>query len=277
MSNYRQSIITIYIHPDKGPIMPMQLDMLEIEIKAVSVPGIHSSHDDHRIGEIVARIKEKFPNVDPGSKRRELSHLISRLSQISMFNGIGLRLPGNIDGETPPIDLSTAAAADAFGRLTQEAITLKRELEDSRRKYDTVNALVPSLEHDNEQLRMLSGKVREEIEDLRIQLQDADLQVKRIIIDNKKYRDKINQLQLDNATLQTRVDQTVRDKQMLLSQQQELAVLREGKVNAGKTELQLRETIKKREQEIRELHERLSHNPTVKAKDNQDKEPWRDL
>jgi DNA repair exonuclease SbcCD ATPase subunit len=277
----RQNIITIYIHPDKGPISYMQLDMLEIEIKAVNLPPFHSSHDSHRIDEIIAAIKKKFPDVDPESKRRELAHLISRLSQTSMFNGIALRLPGRIDGDgaPPPPDLNTAA--DEFRRLTQEAITLKRELEDWKRKYDTANALVPSLEKDNDALRELYHKTHEEVEDLRIQLQDADLQINRISAENKKFRDKINQLEVDKAALKTQVEQAARDKKTLLAWQQELAALRESKVNARKLEQQLRETIKRREQDIRDLQARLRRltdeiDPTIKASDGKDKEPWLD-
>jgi ribosomal protein S28E/S33 len=95
-------LIQIYIHPDKGPITPVILNILEIENKVIHLP-INVNRDEARVQEIIMAITKVLPNVDPWSKTRELSQLVRSVSQIStfeqllMYQGIVIRLPGTIE------------------------------------------------------------------------------------------------------------------------------------------------------------------------------------
>ena len=279
MNTNLQNNVTIYLHPeDGGPISPLELDMLAIEIKAVSSTDFRN-RDEVRINEIIALIKAKFPKLDPGSRRRDLTHLISRLVQVSMFDGVALHVPGKIDGASPPSDKNAAAAAKQLSELTEEVMTLRRDKQELAAQYDTLNVRVPNLEQNNKQLREAYSKEHQELVELRTQLNDVDVQINRLSSDAKKCRDRIKQLEVANGELQTQVNLANRDKQTLRSLQQELISLRQGRDNAVKAEQQLRETIKKRDQEIHDLRERLRHNPNLSPRGGEPpkgKESWRD-
>src|SRR5437868_14023432 len=113
--NELQFVITIYIRPDKGPISEMKLDMLAIDTEAMQ-STTNGKNDERRLDKIAEKITEKFPKVEPQRKLNELRLLIARLSHVSLFDGVVLRLPGEIDGSTPPQQQAFPSPED-FKRL----------------------------------------------------------------------------------------------------------------------------------------------------------------
>ncbi len=244
-------VITLYIHPEKGPITPMRLDMMDVEVAAIRSP-VGANRDDVRAREIAARIKKEFKDVDPHSKLGEIRTLVGKLSHTYLFNGIALCLPGTIDGKSVP-----NPTVEEFQRLTQEILELKKQLEEQRRKHDAVSARLHHLESENKRLVNKYNEANSEVTGLQVHLQEAEEQVKNARTEAKRAKDKSERLEQENAALQTELDLAKRDKQTFQAMQTELSSLRQSLTQANKAEQQLRETLARRENEINALRDRI--------------------
>lgn len=259
--------------------MPMELDMLEIEMSVVRLP-FNADRDEARVQEILSRIKRKFPTVEPQSKLQQVRYLIGRLNHISIFNGVVLRVPGTIEGDAPA--QPPAPELDEFRRLAQEAVQLKQQLTETKHNYDIAAAIAHRLQEENKQQYMQRNSLQEEKEEVLENLQETEARLMglqdQMRADGKKCREKTKELEQAKAQLQTELELLKSTQPTIVAQQQELAGLRQRLASAEKAEQQLRETIEKREQEIRELRERIKQL-TQSTRNRQDtvREPWLDL
>lgn len=266
-------IITLYIRADRGPISPMTLDMLEVEIAVVSLPA-SADRDEARVREIANRIKKHYPNVEPDRKLQELRWLIGRLKNIAMFDGIVLRLPGSIDGPAQPKNPLVAE----FEKLSTESLELKRKFTTIEQERDALQDRKDVLEAECIRLKVEPTQLKKEVRRLRTELDDVEEKEEIARTDGLRYKEKANKLEQEMAILQTQLDRAKVEQQTLRRAQQEVGTLREQLKNAADTEQQLRTRIKKLELELTEMKDRirrLAENASP-AKADQASNPWLD-
>src|SRR5713226_4860652 len=111
-----QHVIQLYIHPDVGPITPVEIDMMAVETEALKLPA-SSDYDEIRIQAICRLIRQTFPQVEPERNRQGIASIIGRLRNVFNFSGIVLRLPGTIVDKSAP---SPSIDAKLLERLTRE-------------------------------------------------------------------------------------------------------------------------------------------------------------
>ena len=246
----RQRTIALYIHPDTGPITPMLLDLMAVEMVALSVPSTH--HDDARAREIARLITKSFPKVDPHSAWRQVTSISGRLSSADIFNGIVLRLPGTIEG--PAVTASTSTL-DELKKLTHEVEQLKDTRKREQQEHNELKAQAYSLHNENKRLKMLYEKSNNEGSDLRLRAQQIQDEAKRaqILVDRANRRaDKAEQeLATQQATLE------MAHKELQKRSEAEYFALRQKVKNADKAEEQLRATIVELEQKLSVSRERI--------------------
>lgn len=246
----QQTTITLYIHPDKGPIMPIQLDMLKIEISVVG-QSTRGNRDDARLHAIAKCITDAFPKVQAESRLQDIRVLVSRLAHVSIFDGIVLRLPGIIDGPSQPQNPTIAQ----FDAMDKEIGTLKTELERVRQDYGSMQVMITTLEDENMKLRPMAVTLNEEIGELRTELQNADIakyQAKQEVL---LYQDQVGQLQQDKAALQVDLDKTRQEIITYQKLQDDVAQYRQQLREEQAANKQLRDTLLKRDKKIQELNE----------------------
>jgi len=263
--------MVLYIHPDTGPVMPMELDLMAVEIVALKVPG-DDRRNDARIREIARKIKEKFPKVDPESNWREVATLIGRLRHAQTFNGVVLRLPGTIDMAPSPLasPASPTPVREITAQLeqfTKEIKQLRRELQKERQEHNATKARLFTTESENKRLKGLQDqfdKLNRELADARFQAQQLQDKVGRARTIVQKAREDTDVAQQETASVKLELEQAQQDVstfQIALTQmQEELSQLRQRVTNSDKAEQQLRETIEKRDREIADLQARLRHS-----------------
>lgn len=266
--------ITLYIHAlGGGPISPMILDMLEVEIAVVSLPAA-ADRDEARVREIANRIKKVFPNVDPTSKLRELKWLIGRLANVTMFDGIVLDMPGTIDGPSTPKN----PAVQEFQKLTEETLRLKGQFEDITQQYQKAQAQIKKLLSEKSRLQSAQQTQARDLNQVRTELESIKTKDYHAQVDVKKYQEQASKLEQEKAALQTQLEKAKLEQQAARKAQLEVATLREQMKNAADTEQQLRSRIKKLELELADLKEhirRLAENASS-ANADQARSPWLD-
>jgi predicted nucleic acid-binding Zn-ribbon protein len=271
-----QRIIALYIHPDSGPILPMPLDMMAVEMMALKAPG-SIQRDDARIREVAKRIREKFPDVDPESRWREVASLIGRLSHADLFNGIVLRLPGKIEEEIVASSELSKATLEELDRLAKEIQQLNKGLQKERVEHEATKAKFYAIESENKRLKVLYDKANTEIADLRVQAQHAAEKVERArarITSTSAARDATEQ---EAAGLKIQLEQAQKELQARPDFEAELSLLRQRVTSAEHTERQLCETIEERERKIDELQERIRYlTEDTQAEDTPGSDPFAD-
>lgn len=245
-------IITIYIKPDKGPITGMSLDLLSIETTVIKTSGI--KNDDARLEMIAQQIQAQFPDVDPQKKMHELRFLIARLSQIALFDGIVLQLPGSIPGDTPaPATLDV----DILEKQKKRIEDLTGQLEKAVKDLETAQKMQPQLQADliwyrtkfsdlNVTIDQLNQKIEEKDKELQ-KLEEKQLQT---FIKAREYKEKFQKLEQEQAKMQLEIAQAQRDRK-------NIAQLRAQVSNAAKDEQQLRDTLDKSQQDLNECRNRV--------------------
>jgi predicted nuclease with TOPRIM domain len=265
--------ITLYIHPGQGPISAMPFNMLEIEIAVVGLPAT-ADRDAARVREIANRIKKHFPHVEPDTKLQDLRWLVGRLSNIAMFDGIVLKMPGMIEGPSPPKN----PTAIEFQKLAEETLNIKAELERKRQLWHEAQAKVKNLTDENARLLGLDEPKTKENASLRsrqAELESNEYKAKEEVI---RYRERMSQLEQEKVALQVQLDKAKQERQTLRTAQQEVATLREQLKSAKDTEQQLRTRVKKLESDLTDLRDRLrrlSENPSPGKPDDAGG-PWLD-
>lgn len=162
--NVTRRVIALYIHPDSGPVTPMELDLMQVEMVALRAVG--GAYDEARAREIARLVRAKFAQVDPESNWRELMAIGSRLSHADIFNGIVLRLPGTIaDGSKQEPDEETKKKLERLTRQFQQiSESYQKERQGLREK-------VSRLESEQRRLQTLSQHANTDLQTLRTQLQ----------------------------------------------------------------------------------------------------------
>jgi hypothetical protein len=255
MSTTRRSI-AIYIHPDDGPIMPMELDMLAVETLALSVPA-GSQREDVRFREIARRIRDQFPEVDPESNWRELRSIMGRLSHFDLFNGIVLRLPGKIKMPvTAPAQPSQATISE-LNDLTKKVQQLSRQLSKVNAEHDVTKTRLYTQESENKRLKTARDKLSQECSGLQVQTQRDQETIERARLIVKRLREELEAAQRETAGMQTELEQVRNEFQANSRMTDEISILRQQTTNAQKTEQQLRETLAQRDQAIQELQDKI--------------------
>ena len=244
--------VTLYIHPDIGPISLISINMLEIETM-VDRLSTGTNHDEARIKEIMKRINNKYPYVDLQNRQHDLAFLISKLSKLSDFNGIVLRLHGSIDGPQPPKDITT----EEIKRMVKEIEKLKGQLEDKNRTNEELSQRIPRLESEGTRLGNLCKRLRHENEDMREALKESAESSKQAQNQVNHYKGRVATLEKEKAELQTRCEALSRNGQRSLASQQEVADLRQRLQSALKAKQQLSESLTRAEKEQDGLRLRL--------------------
>ena len=248
ISSSSQFMVTLYIHPDSGPVTPMQLDMLSIETTILGLDA-HSNRDDARIRQIAAKIKATFPDVDPYRNLGMLSQFVSRMSHVALFSGVVLRLPGTIQGASLP----TSPDAADYAQKIQETITLRAALDDCEQRFETVDQLLPALKKQNEQLQRRNKQLDTTLNDIRVRVDSAENHMQDALAETQRQRDKSDKLEQENAALHVREEELQRECKSLLKFKNEVADLRQELIEERKAHEQFKETLEKRDLKIKAL------------------------
>src|SRR6266702_6603995 len=141
-ANPEDYIITLYIHPDTGPIKDVKLDLMKVEDAVQRSKSGGTGRDEERMRIVGELLKKRFPDIDPDSNRAAFKGILARLSLAAQFNGIVLRLngstlrdngagKGNTKGNTK--DASSYGTSEEVKQevelLTRKTLELKRQLE----------------------------------------------------------------------------------------------------------------------------------------------------
>jgi chromosome segregation ATPase len=255
--NVQQETIHLYIHPDSGPIMPVELDMLAIELALIQSEAT-SNRDNARVEAIIDLIKEHFPNVQPEANRQQIRLLLNRLIHIAVYDGVVLRLPGTIDG--PPPQSQGYDVADVQ-ELQEEVATLSNQLRSELQSYrdqHTKNRVeIDTLRKENEALRQVSQQWQDEKKRQSQELKSAEDQTYKAEMEAKKYRSRVVRLEDELADLQEELDKERRTRVAVTNLQREVAALRNQVSDANDNEKRIREAQKKLEEENKQLRERI--------------------
>jgi DNA repair exonuclease SbcCD ATPase subunit len=197
--NVTRRVIALYIHPDTGPVTPMELDLMQVELVALRAVG--GSYDEARAREIARLVRAKFAQVDPESNWRELMAIGSRLSHADIFNGIVLRLPGTIvDGGRQQPDEETKKKLERLTRQFQQiSESYQKERQELREK-------VSRLESEQKRLKAFSQNAGADLLTLRAQLQQERDAHKRARLVAEQAREETERLVREYAALQTQAE-----------------------------------------------------------------------
>lgn len=249
----RQYAITIYVHPDAGPILPIQIDMMQVEIIAQKAPA--PNRNEVRINEVANQIKQCFPRVKPESQRQGIAAIIARLENLALFSGIVLRLPGSIDEESPATTKKIDSLVKDVGRLRGEATQLREQFERERGERELIKGklseavsagkrLLQEREEAQKRVSYLQAQLRQAQEDATCARQDAD----------RSEREK--------AQLQTRLDfqQDNTTNQQVTDLLAQLAQARKDADQFKKEKEQLQTSLEWKDDEIKRLRQGGSGN-----------------
>lgn len=247
-----QYIVTLYIQPDKGPISPIEIDLLSIETTIMGLDA-GSNRDESRIRQIAAKIKTQFPDVDPYRDLSVFSHFVRRLSHVALFSGVVVRLPGTIQGQSQPPN----PTADQIQRLADEAIEMRKKLGVLEMRNKELEVFVPTLKTENEEWRGKEDSYQRKIDSLHARVRDAELNMSRAQADAQRQHARVIALEQENAALLLQEEQSQRERQAALRQQNEIASLREINMNLRAQAEQLQISLEQRDQELKTLRARL--------------------
>ncbi len=271
----------------------VEIDLQAIEIAALSHPN-PSMRDEARINEIVSQIRPKFPEID--GRKTTLKNIMARFKHASYFDGMVLDLGGKIDASNgvAPINLKE------LDEIKDKAKVLRQNYDEALRKNANMQVQAQNVERENKRLTREIETLRFDMNDLRIKAQQCDeekkrakAEFKRAIAENTQLRTNNNQteqqvsatqINLELVQRQLRNEQAQRQKdaeQLQKQYQADLALLRQSVNNATQKEQQLRDTLKKREDEITVLRERLrqlvEESPSEDAHAGVNDDPFEDM
>jgi phage shock protein A len=269
MTTSQYSII-LYVHPDEGPITPVEINLMQVEEAALNYPG---DRDEIRFQEVVKCIKAQCPDVVPERHRQGIASILGRLRNVSQFNGIVLRLPGTIEDKPA----APSPTGDKLERLANEVVSLKAQFERERENYEAslrpLRQQIKELHSTNHQMHVQRDGLELELREAKDEMQRAQAQLNRIQGQLNRAQVEVERLSFENADLQTRLEQAERAGE-IISQvapaQAELSSLRQGLASAKQAEQQLRQALEQRESEIAKLREqirRLSNDTPISVLD----------
>lgn len=271
--------INLYIHPDNGPVVMLELDMLDIELSIIHT-DVNSNRDNARVDRIIEYIRSQYPQVRPEANRDQLRVFISRLATLSIYDGIVLRLPGTIQGNAPT---STGYTAEDINQLTNEITRLRGKLQEAELKRDENAVLAEALRRQHDGIRKAHEDSLKQMNKVREELKEAEEEESKAFKEVKQLHMRVNLLEQEKAELTTELEKEKRERAAMAASLQELARLRQQASDAKDTERSLRDTLKKKEQaveslqqEVRELSVELGKAKVSSGKPDQVKGPYLD-
>lgn len=271
--------INLYIHPDTGPIVMLELDMLDIELSIIHT-DVNANRDNARVDRIIEYIRSQYPQVRPEANRDQLRVFISRLATLSIYDGIVLRLPGIIQGNAPT---ATAYTAEDINQLTNEITRLRGELQQAEQKRDQNGVLAEALRRQHDSIKKAHEDSLKQMNKVKEELKEAEEEETKALKEVKQLSMRVNLLAQEKAELTTDLEKEKRERAAIAASLQDLARLRQQLSDSKDIERILRDTIKKKEQEVdnlkqevRELSVELGKAKVSPGKPDQVKGPYLD-
>ena len=246
-------LIQIYIHPDSGPITPMALDLDAVEVAINKVPTANSS-DEAAVREIAQQIRNKFKGLEPESNRRQLAMIMRRWANAEGFNGMVLRLPGNINGKEIG---TTIADVSQSSQLLEKMSQLASALESERRAHAALKLRVPGLETENKRLKFLYERANSELIDKRLQERQMQARARQHESAMRQAREDMDQAIQEVNALKTRMDSMQQQLRLQDHYEKELAQLRQKERSAHQAEQQVRDSLEKLQQDYMALQDEI--------------------
>jgi hypothetical protein len=288
-TNPADYIITLYIHPDTGPIKDVKLDLMKVEDAVQRSRSSGMGRDEERMRMIGDMLKKRFPDIDPDSNRAAFKGILARLSLAAQFNGIVLRLngstlrdneagKGNTKGNTK--EASSNGTSEEVKRevelLTRKTLELKRQLEieqqahrDAKEQCRTLQLKMQQIEHDrSEVFKRNKARFEQLLEELRqkeVAIQRVRDDADAIALKEGSLEMQVRQLDERNKELQKREEEL---QQQIASIQKELAQHRQSVENAKKVKEQLDKTIQDRDAEIKRLRDIIEGESVEQQQDS---------
>ncbi len=263
-----QQRLNLYIHPERGPIQLVELDLMEIEVAVYGSRSAISNPEEERIRQVAQRIKAQCKGVDPQSNLKGIASILTRLTTFHQFQGVVIRLAGSTEGGA----VTPSSTLEEVERLKSKADHLEKEvprltklLEIEQQAHRAAKEQYGKLEAEHRRaanqhsvfydksemtINQLQAQVRQREAEINRVRQDADT----IVRQHAGVEMQVTQLQQRNADL----EKSLADLQARLTERDsELAQHRQNTSQFKRTEDQLRQAIKDREEEIKRLQDRL--------------------
>lgn len=202
--------VTLYIEPDKGPIKPINIDLMEIEQVVLTTYRTSGNRDQERQRLICAKIKQQFPYVEPESNLNGLSMVLARFSYTDQLNGWVLRLKGVI--ESDPVKAASpngqvVALQKEISNLTRTVVDLRGQLLKEQNANLSDKAKAQQLESANQNLVQQRTKDYNEIVQLRMKEQQDQQENQRL---NQEIQRLNSELASETQRLRTEAENALR-------------------------------------------------------------------
>lgn len=257
MNNFQQRKIVIYIHPEQGPVMPMELDLMDVELATLKQPGA-AQKDEARIKEIAARIKALFPGVMPEKKRNELAPLVRQFGDYQALNRLVLCLPGIIQNPAGPSG-DVKKQLDQFNKQIEQ---LTRRLRHEQDEHERTKVQLATLKNNYQNLRSLYDRINTRLADAQLLEQQVRQDVEHWRTIAARAEDEITTTQEEYSSIQTeleRVRQAHKEQVDIFAGQQQDWVKKEQAWSEREEELSsLRIEARESKQEIENLNETIN-------------------
>jgi hypothetical protein len=155
--------LTVYLHPDRGPISPVDLNLLAL-FETVTPPAGEDLTDAH-LRRLEDAIRARYPHVRPETNRRGLKRIYANFLTAYRFDGVVLRVAGTIEAEDESGEVVERYKAE-ITRWAEENRRLKGEVRELERVHAGLEALVEQTGRELEardQLRREVGDLRGEL------------------------------------------------------------------------------------------------------------------
>lgn len=276
MSTGAQRILTIYIRPlDGGPITPVQVDLMEIEMQALRSGD--GQRDEGRINELARQIKQQCRGtIYPERRRDQLAVLLRGLAHYQRFNGVVLDVPGVTAEQAGGNGQGTGVPEEVSQRLEQierQAVQGARELRAEREAHQETQAQLTIVRNNYLSLRTLSDRNEARLQEAQRReeraMQDAERWQKtaqHMADETSAARREVGQLQVQQNRAREEIQRTVtalqQQQQEWSDRDQELSELRQQAVERESAVRHLEETLHKRERELEQLRQVLLDDQT---------------
>ncbi len=260
MNNFQQRKITIYIHPEQGPVMSMVLDLMDVELAALKQPGA-VPRDEARVKEIARRIKAEFKDVRPEESRNELAPLVRQFGDYQTLNRLVLCLPGVIQNSTDKDGRPAEDVKKQLDQFNKQIEQLTRRLRQEQDEHERTKVQLATLKNNYQNLRSLYDRINTQLADAQLREQQARHEVDRLRREADKAENEFNAAQEENGSIQTeleRVRQAHKEQVDIFAEQQQDWVKKEQAPSEQEEELSsLRIETRESKQEIENLNETI--------------------
>jgi chromosome segregation ATPase len=282
--------VTLYIEPDKGPIKPISIDLMEIEQAVRTTYRTSVNREQERQRLICAKIKQQFPYVEPESNLNGLSLVLARFSYADQLNGWVLRLKGVI--ESDPVKVASpngqvVALQQEISNLTQTVVDLRGQLlkeqnanlsdkaqaqqlastnqnlvQQRAKDYNEIVRLTMQQQQDQQKIQALNQEIQRLNSELASETQRLQVEAENALRAASASQLRYEQFEMQSKLQYQQLEQQYKDVQKQLRQREnELVKLRQEATVPRESEELLRNEIARQQKEIDDLKQRLI-NPT---------------